>query len=218
LPVPAPTGGGTPPTTTKRDANNCDTNVPPNATPSGGGWIAYNPRDPLNGDRPTSAEACLEPPLGTGSGTAGIYPRGYYWARAFATDNGLNPSTTINACHLIGNQLGGDGTDLDNLFTCGRGTNTYSRTTTFDSMRVLERKIAATVDGGQRVYLFVDLSYSGNRTVPVSVTMAAETMAGPVQTPNPFVIPNAIVAGGAVIDLGTATRATPPTVPVGPVP
>jgi large repetitive protein len=152
---------GTSGDTTKNNGSSCLT----------GGWtgstIDYWATDPNNGNRAMGADACLVAPLDQGSSVPNrTKPPGYRWAQDYADGLGLRARDTINACHLIGNQLGGSGTDLSNLATCARGANANIRGSSFTPMINIEKAVRAAVDTGQRVYYQVVPDYEGSRTVP----------------------------------------------------
>ncbi|MFD5764275.1 RHS repeat-associated core domain-containing protein, partial [Streptomyces sp. NPDC127049] len=143
----------------------------------GKGWTHIGVPDAANGNRATKAEACLdaeEVKGGTGTEKA-IKPPGYKWAGLTARYLGLEPQYSINACHLIGSDLGGSGTDLGNLATCSRQANAQvlGPGHMTDHMRSIEEKVRKAVDDGQIVRYTVEPHYSGNRTVPTSFTIEA---------------------------------------------
>jgi hypothetical protein len=124
-----------------------------------------------NGGRATGADACL---IATQSGTrATTNIPGYLWAQNYVVnDLGVSAQANINACHLIPQQVGGQGWRA-NLATCGRGTNAAQRGSTVSPMTVAEQKIvdALAIPGGQVVYYRVIPLYDGNRTVPTGFMM-----------------------------------------------
>ena len=137
-----------------------------------GGQIDYWATDSSNGGRATGADACLSDPLGEGSAATTNIP-GYKWAQQFVEDDlGLNPQLNVNACHLIGNQLGGRGIQ-QNLATCTRSTNANVAGDASTNMALFESIVASAVQSGQTVYYQVVPTYVGSRTVPVSFTMYA---------------------------------------------
>ncbi|MFE7773713.1 LamG-like jellyroll fold domain-containing protein [Streptomyces sp. NPDC057445] len=144
---------------------------------NGRGWTRLGDPDAANGNRATKAEACLDPEeVEGGTGTEkGIKPPGYSWARSTALYLGLKPRSSINACHLIGADLGGSGTDLANLATCSRQANAEVKGPGHmtDHMRSIEKQVREAVDDGQIVRYTVEPHYSGNRTVPTSFTIEA---------------------------------------------
>jgi hypothetical protein len=104
-------------------------------------------------------EACLTKDNvdgGTPTNTQTVAPPGYRWAQRTAGFLGARPDTAINACHLLGKQLGGSGTDLKNLATCSNQAN-YVGT----SMRTYENQVRAAVDAGQEVHYTVTPIYQG---------------------------------------------------------
>ncbi|MFI9387453.1 RHS repeat-associated core domain-containing protein [Kutzneria sp. NPDC052558] len=141
----------------------------------------YKPVDTSNGDRATGVEACLTySDLGTGSATnSKIRPPGYYWGRRYSKVLGATgkPGKWINNCHLLGKQLGGDGTNLENLATCSRTTNA-NRIDQNDrdfspNMLAVENEVTAAVREKQEVDYTVTPLYDGHRTVPYAFQMDA---------------------------------------------
>ncbi|MEU9879143.1 DNRLRE domain-containing protein [Streptomyces phaeochromogenes] len=158
-PTPRPPGPGT--DTDQKENNSC--------RKGGQGWVEHKEVDAANGNRATGVQACLTPDnIGGGTPTAGIYPPGYQWAKKTAGFLGASPRVNINACHLLGKQLGGSGTDLKNLATCSKQAND-----TGISMRTYEDQVRAAVEAGQDVLYTVTPMYGGNRTVPVGFQMSA---------------------------------------------
>lgn len=140
-------------------------------TKDGKGWVEHGALDPANGNRSTGVTACLTGDnIGGGTATApdSVTPPGYRWAQRYAGHLGADPSKVINACHLLGKQLGGSGTDLKNLATCSKDAN-YTGT----SMRTYENQVRSAVEAGQEVLYTVTPAYQGNRTVPSSFTITA---------------------------------------------
>ncbi|MGY5010620.1 hypothetical protein ACWCY6_21495 [Streptomyces sp. 900105755] len=87
------------------------------------GWIKYGDRDAANGNRATGVDACPTDPLQKGSKAKTSDVPGYKWAQDYSDELGVeNPKYSVNACHLLGAQLGGKGR-LENEATCGRSTN-----------------------------------------------------------------------------------------------
>ncbi|WP_284440282.1 LamG-like jellyroll fold domain-containing protein [Streptomyces vilmorinianum] len=144
---------------------------------NGKGWTHIGVPDAANGKRATKAEACLDSEeVKDGSGTEKeIKPPGYKWARDTARWLGLEPRLSINACHLIGADLGGSGSDLANLATCSRQANANVKGPGHmeDHMYSIEKKVREAVDDGQIVRYTVEPHYSGNRTVPTAFTIKA---------------------------------------------
>jgi hypothetical protein len=137
----------------------------------GGPWVKHGELDSANGNRATGVEACLTQDNiggGTPTNTQTVAPPGYRWAQRAAGLLGASPDTAINACHLLGKQLGGSGTDLKNLASCSNQAN-YAGT----SMRTYENQVRAAVDAGQEVHYTVTPVYAGNRTVPTSFHITA---------------------------------------------
>ncbi|MEU1185312.1 DNA/RNA non-specific endonuclease [Streptomyces sp. NPDC005820] len=146
----------------------------------GEGWVEYNDLDSANGNRATGVEACLDSDYfdtHEGSSTVqGIKPPGYQWARAYVGHlGGLDPALAVNACHLLGSDLRGSGTDLRNLATCSRQANAAVRGDgrIDDHMFSYESQVKDAVDHGQVVHYKVTPQYSGARTVPVSFDITA---------------------------------------------
>ncbi|MFJ4468057.1 LamG-like jellyroll fold domain-containing protein [Streptomyces sp. NPDC089424] len=147
-----------------------------------GGWVDPGPRDAAHGNRATGVEACLDLAYVTahpGTPTAtreGIKPPGYDWARAYVGYLGGRPRD-VNACHLLGAQLSGSGTDLANLATCGTDANSYvgkaqTPIPPMDSMLDFEDTVRSLVDSQHVVRYEVTPVYSGNRTVPHEFEMS----------------------------------------------
>ncbi|MEU9802727.1 DNA/RNA non-specific endonuclease [Streptomyces sp. NPDC051000] len=143
----------------------------------GEGWTRYGISDSANGSRATKAEACLDSKeVKDGTATKeGIKPPGYKWAGLTARWLGLEPRYSINACHLIGKDLGGSGTDLANLATCSRqaNANVAGPGHMADHMYSIEEQVRDAVDAGQIVRYTVEPHYSANRTVPTGFTIGA---------------------------------------------
>ncbi|MFH9295712.1 DNA/RNA non-specific endonuclease [Streptomyces sp. NPDC017520] len=100
----------------------------------------------------------------------GTKPPGYDWARAYVGYLGDRPRD-VNACHLLGAQLSGSGTDLANLATCGTDANSYvgkpqSPIPPMDSMLDFEDTVRSLVDSRHVVRYEVTPVYTGSRTVP----------------------------------------------------
>ncbi|NDK25309.1 DNRLRE domain-containing protein [Streptomyces sp. TR1341] len=138
----------------------------------------YYPLDTAHGNRATGAEVCLTKI--TRGTPASKQPPGYQWAKGYVGSGAIGAVPTkyaINACHLIANTLGGSGSDLRNLSTCGRSTNA-SRMLSFDpgiqeNMRDFEKDVSAAVKLGQAVHYRVVPQYAGDRTVPYGYLMQA---------------------------------------------
>ncbi|MCX4654948.1 DNRLRE domain-containing protein [Streptomyces microflavus] len=148
----------------------------------GTGWVDPGPRDAAHGNRATGVEACLDLAYvaahpGTPTATReGIKPPGYDWARAYVGYLGGRPRD-VNACHLLGAQLSGSGTDLANLATCGTDANSYvgkpqSPIPPMDSMLDFEDTVRSLVDSRHVVRYEVTPVYTGSRTVPHEFRMS----------------------------------------------
>ncbi|WP_406354787.1 LamG-like jellyroll fold domain-containing protein [Streptomyces sp. NBC_00658] len=168
----APAQGGDQGSAT-RDSSDC--------TRDGQGWVDYG--DSGQGGRATGVEACLDTAYldahpGSSTQPDKVTPPGYQWARAYAGYLGNRPpGQWVNACHLLGADLSGDGTNLENLSTCARSANA-NRVSQDDPgipehMYYFERQVKAAIDGGQTVHYQVTPVYSGARTVPVAYEMTA---------------------------------------------
>jgi hypothetical protein len=147
---------------------------------SGGGWVKFGDTDSKNGNRATGVTACLTKSYlashkGSATNTKVVAPPGYRWAQRTARWMGLTPKSNINACHLLGNQLSGSGTDLRNLATCARGANDWQTGSQQgdNNMKNYENQVAAAVAAGQDVYYKVTPTYSGRRTVPTGFRIDA---------------------------------------------
>ncbi|MFF8279716.1 LamG-like jellyroll fold domain-containing protein [Streptomyces lateritius] len=148
----------------------------------GTGWVDPGPLDSMNGNRATGVEACLDLSYvtahpGTSTETrAGIKPPGYDWARSYVGYLGGRPRD-VNACHLLGAQLSGSGTDLANLATCGTDANSYvgkpqSPIPPMDSMLNFEDTVRSLIDSGHVVRYKVTPVYKDGRTVPYEFRMS----------------------------------------------
>ncbi|MFF3842796.1 LamG-like jellyroll fold domain-containing protein [Streptomyces sp. NPDC001930] len=148
----------------------------------GTGWVDPGPRDSMNGNRATGVEACLDHSYitahpGTPTETrTGIKPPGYDWARSYVGYLGGRPRD-VNACHLLGAQLAGSGTDLANLATCGSDANSYvgipqSPLPSMDSMLHFEDTVRTLIDSGHVVRYKVTPVYKDGRTVPHEFRMS----------------------------------------------
>ncbi|WP_418961287.1 LamG-like jellyroll fold domain-containing protein [Streptomyces tritici] len=148
----------------------------------GKGWVTPGPRDAAHGNRATGMRACLDLDYvtenpGTPTATrAGIKPPGYDWARAYVGYLGGRPSD-VHACHLLGAQLSGKGTELANLATCGADANSYvgkpnQPIPPMDSMLDFEDTVRSLIDSHHVVRYTVEPVYSGRRTVPRKFEMS----------------------------------------------
>ncbi|MFJ2779597.1 DNA/RNA non-specific endonuclease [Kitasatospora sp. NPDC087315] len=140
--------------------------------------------DAGNGGRATGVTACLDSAyLLANKGTEtevrkGIKPAGYDWARNQVIYWGGDRSD-VNACHLLGAQLSGSGTNLANLVPCGSDANSYvgklngnsARLGPIDSMLHFENQVKAEIDGGNIVFYQVTPYYDGNRMAPYEIEM-----------------------------------------------
>jgi RHS repeat-associated protein len=144
------------------------------------GWVQHGDLDASNGNRSTGVTACLDQEYlathtGTATDTSVVTPPGYRWAQRVAGHLGVTPRENINACHLLANQLGGSGTDLNNLATCARGANAKQLGSDQgeNNMADYEQQVADAIAAGQEVMYSVTPSYTGNRTVPDGFTITA---------------------------------------------
>ncbi|MCG6499899.1 DNA/RNA non-specific endonuclease [Kitasatospora sp. A2-31] len=161
----------------------------------GGGRKDYFPRDTANGKRATGVEACLTlASIKNGSAAKQEGVPGYKWAQKLATGDlgAQNERYSVNACHLLGDQLGGRGV-LANLATCGRSTNA-PRQDLFDPgrdgpMTAFEGLVRLEVEAGQQVLYRVQPKYQGNRTVPYAFFMEALSTTGHLEL---SIVPNVI--------------------------
>jgi hypothetical protein len=169
------------PKPTPRGGPKDDTRTGGDCSEGSGGWVKHGDLDKKNGNRATGVTACLtESYLDTHEGTktnpSVVAPPGYRWAQRAAGFLGAFPvRDNINACHLLGKQLGGSGTQLENLATCARGANAPqvgSRQGT-NNMQNYENQVRAAVEAGQAVYYQVTPTYSGRRTVPIGFRISA---------------------------------------------
>ncbi|GBP98876.1 hypothetical protein SSP531S_02690 [Streptomyces spongiicola] len=150
----------------------------------GAGWVDPSDTDPSNGHRAVGVEACLDSAYieanpGTKTEPAKVTPPGYHWARSYAGYLANRPPKNwVNACHLLGAQLSGSGTDLRNLSTCARSTNATRVDKTDPGMPghmlSIEDRVKSAVDVGQIVHYRVKPVYSGPRTVPMAFEMYAQ--------------------------------------------
>ncbi|ADI07113.1 hypothetical protein SBI_03992 [Streptomyces bingchenggensis BCW-1] len=142
--------------------------------------VPPKPRDTAHGNRATGVDICLDAAyLAANKGsdvTKEIRPPGYYWAVKTTAHLGLTPSARVNNCHLLGNQLSGDGEDLANLVTCSRPANAPVRDDEGfnNDMKTLETQVRdAIVDDKQVVRYQVTPIYEGARTVPKTIKLEA---------------------------------------------
>lgn len=179
------------------------------------GWDRIQATDAGNGHRAQGITACLNRGyLASHTGTpASAQPPGYQWAQSFATSKGLSQTRNINACHLLGKQLGGSGSDLRNLSPCARSANASQRDSQqyrFNHMALWENQVKAVIDSGDAQVLYsVTPRYSGNRTVPTSYHV---TVQGTYPDGSPAIGLNAIVPNmlSNGYNLGTQTDAGAP--------
>ncbi|WP_370265416.1 DNRLRE domain-containing protein [Streptomyces sp. V4I8] len=171
-PEPKPTPRGPAPKDDTRTGGDCSS--------GSGGWVKHGDLDAKNGNRSTGVTACLtESYLDTHEGSDTnvkvVAPPGYQWARRTAFHFGLPAKTNINACHLLGQQLSGSGTQLENLATCARGANDWQTGSQqgANNMKNYENQVRAAVDAGQAVYYQVTPTYSGRRTVSTGFRISA---------------------------------------------
>lgn len=149
---------------------------------NGDGWVDYQGTDASHGNRAQGVAACLTPQyLNDHAGSAvtkDIRPPGYTWAQSYARHLGAIPKTSVNNCHLLGNQLSGSGTDLRNLSTCGRDANAFPERGglgAMDNMVQFENQVQAQVEKGETVLYSVHPTYMGNRVTPEAYEMTATT-------------------------------------------
>ncbi|MCF4140407.1 DNRLRE domain-containing protein [Streptomyces sp. Tue 6430] len=149
----------------------------------GEGWVEYGDLDSVHGDRATGVEACLDSAYinanpGSATDPDKVTPPGYEWARKYAGYLGNRPpGQWVNACHLLGSQLGGDGLNLKNLSTCARSANA-NRVSSDDPgiaehMYYYEKQVKDAIREGQVVHYQVKPAYMGPRTLPVAYEIAA---------------------------------------------
>ncbi|WP_380286423.1 LamG-like jellyroll fold domain-containing protein [Kitasatospora purpeofusca] len=148
------------------------------------GWVNTGQIDTGNGGRATGVTACLDQDYlrkNPGSVTQvkrGIKPAGYDWARNQVSYWGGDASD-VNACHILGNQLGGSGTNLANLFPCGSDANSYvgkhgagtDRLGPITSMLSFEDRVKYQIDNGKIVLYQVTPHYAGGRLAPYEIEM-----------------------------------------------
>ncbi|ELS55654.1 RHS repeat-associated core domain-containing protein [Streptomyces viridochromogenes] len=151
---------------------------------NGEGWVEYGDLDSSHGDRATGVEACLDSAyLKTHPGSATkwkqVAPPGYEWARDYAGYLGNRPpGEWVNACHLLGKSLSGDGLKPENLSTCARSTNSNPIAANdpgiADHMASFESQVKTAIDQGQVVHYKVTPAYMGPRTVPAAYEITAQ--------------------------------------------
>ncbi|WP_446678524.1 RHS repeat-associated core domain-containing protein [Actinoallomurus acaciae] len=93
-----------------------------------------------------------------------------------STNPRLGGNYKYDRCHLIAKQLGGDGYDPNNLFTCIHTINT-------PPMRVIENRVKAAVKARQRVDYHVSLVYRSGGGAMASAIHITATGTGPGGTP-----------------------------------
>jgi hypothetical protein len=158
------------------------------------GSVDYLPQDAANGNRATGVDACLtEARLKMGSKARQADVPGYQWGQDYAKTLGVdNAKFSINACHLLGKQLGGRG-ELANEATCGRSTNAARQDKTDpgrdDPMVNFENLVKTEVNAGYIVHYHVRPEYVGNRTVPYAFLMDATSSTGETAL---SVVPNVV--------------------------
>ncbi|MFD5085959.1 DNA/RNA non-specific endonuclease [Kitasatospora sp. NPDC058406] len=109
----------------------------------------------------------------------GIKPAGYDWARNQVSYWG-GKASAVNACHILGKQLGGSGTNLANLFPCGSDANSYVGKRGADtdhlgritSMLSFEDRVKAQIENKRVVLYQVTPHYAGGRLAPYEIEMA----------------------------------------------
>jgi hypothetical protein len=185
---------------TGRDDNGC-----------GSGWANYGPPDKANGGRSTGIEACITQAMINTGKDPSSNPPGYQWAQDFATYLGVSDAKlSVNACHLLGKQLGGFG-GRPNLATCGRSTNAARQDPTDPGrngpMVEFEDAVRDEVEGGATVHYQVTPEYLGNRTVPYAFVMVAESSTGEWAAD---VVPNVVYSPrqNAWVNIGQASCPT----------
>ncbi|MFE6417422.1 LamG-like jellyroll fold domain-containing protein [Streptomyces rochei] len=196
---------------------------------AGEGWVEYGQLDSAHGNRATGVQACLDRNyLDTHKGSSivqKVKPPGYLWAKAYVGYlGGLDPTRAVNACHLLGSDLTGSGTDLRNLATCSRQANTAVRGDgrINDHMFSYESQVKEAVKNGQVVHYTVTPKYSGARTVPVSFEISARGIMPDGSTGIAFSqpVPNSVYSprkGWRNMGTVTDSRSGLP-VPTGPLP
>ncbi|MCX4589839.1 DNA/RNA non-specific endonuclease [Streptomyces sp. NBC_01549] len=149
----------------------------------GEGWKEYGDLDSANGDRATGVEACLDSTYlkahpGSKTDPDKVTPAGYQWARKYAGYLGNRPpGQWVNACHILGKDLGGDGLKPENLSTCSWSANA-NRISPNDPgiaehMFYYEKQVKQAIGQGQVVHYQVTPVYMGPRTVPVAYEIEA---------------------------------------------
>ncbi|MER8236090.1 LamG-like jellyroll fold domain-containing protein [Streptomyces sp. NPDC094049] len=158
------------------------------------GWREYGDLDTANGNRATGIEACLDLKWITnnpGTKTKTFYrkgvedpsvvrqPPGFGWAAGEVQKLGNYPASRWrNACHLLGDQLSGDGLDYRNISTCSRTANADPNVRgasphPVSNMLHYENQVRAAIQIGQVVHYKVTPLYSGGRVVPYAYRMQA---------------------------------------------
>jgi len=74
--------------------------------------------------------------------------------------------------HLLGNQLGGSGTDARNLATM------FQNPANSPVMRGYEDKVRVALDAGQTVYYSATPVYRGSELIPISIALRAQGSGG----------------------------------------
>ncbi|MFI1507160.1 RHS repeat-associated core domain-containing protein [Streptomyces sp. NPDC020597] len=196
----------------------------------GKGWVDYGDADSAHGDRATGVEACLDSAYltthpGTKTDPDKVTPPGYEWARKYAGYLGNRPpGQWVNACHLLGKDLSGDGLRPGNLSTCSRSANANRISPNdpgiTDHMYSYEKQVKEAIDAGQVVHYRVKPVYMGPRTVPVAYEMsAAGTLNGKPGLSLENVVPNMMYSNKFKnwSNIGTVSYVGKP-VPTGPTP
>ncbi|MFB6878542.1 DNA/RNA non-specific endonuclease [Streptomyces sp. NPDC056323] len=155
--------------------------APSDCRRQGVGWVDPGTPDAAHGNRATHVRACLNAAYlkghpGTPTRRGGDKPPGYDWARDYVRYLKGKPSD-VHACHLLGAQLGGSGTNLANLVACGSDANSYvgkpkSLPGPMDSMLNFEDSVRSLVDSRHVVQYEVTPVYRGDRTVPHEIRMS----------------------------------------------
>ena len=122
----------------------------------GSGSVKYGELDSLG--RTTDVEAVITPDMiGTGSP-----------AKSSIKPAGFGGQTQGHARgHLLGNQLGGSGSDPRNLMTI------YQNPVNHPVMSYIEANVRKAVEGGQIVNYNVTPIYNGNNLIPRGITIQA---------------------------------------------
>ncbi|MGW0576254.1 LamG-like jellyroll fold domain-containing protein [Streptomyces sp. NPDC002920] len=215
-------GSGSDSDTENRSAQDCRRD--------GAGWVDLGPVDSANGNRATGVEACLDSTYlnahpGSTTDPSKVTPPGYQWARAYAGYLGNRPpGRWVNACHLLGKALGGDGLDPRNLSTCARSANDVPVAPNdpgiAEHMRYYEKQVQKAIGQGQAVHYQVTPAYMGSRTVPVAYEMSAHgTLDGKPGLSLDVVVPNMMYSNKFDYwsNIGTVTHQGSP-VPTGATP